>query len=130
MLVLLKKLSPYFMKENNIYLLKKNIDKESFEIAFSKYWERLYCYCFKMTSDRELSENIVQDIFIDLWSKRKKTTIADIEKYLFRSVKFQVFNYYRNKNVNREILLERYEECLEENQEQFLGSTSGSFLHA
>lgn len=102
------------MAHDNNYLLGKSIDKESFEITFSKYWERLYCYCFKITKNRELSQNIVQNIFIDLWEKRRKTNITDMERYLFRAAKFQIFNHYRDKKVNREILQDNYEENIPE----------------
>lgn len=102
------------MANGNNYLLGKSIDKESFEIFFSKYWERLYCYCFKITQNRELSQNIVQNIFIDLWEKRKKTNIADMERYLFRAAKFQIFNHYRDKKRNHEILQDKFEENIPE----------------
>ncbi len=105
------------MRKDKNNLLTEHLDKESFELAFSKYWERLYCYCFKMTKDIDVSQNIVQNIFVDLWEKRKKIVIEDIEKYLFKSVKFQVFNHYRNKKLNREILQDRFEENIEESQE-------------
>ncbi len=97
--------------------MSNNIDKQSFEEFFTQYWERLYCYCYKMTSDNDLSQNIVQNIFTDLWERRNKIHIQDVDKYLFKSVKYQLFNHYRNGKINREILLDKFEEYIEENNE-------------
>ncbi len=93
------------------------MDKQSFETIFSTYWDRLYSYCYKMTMDMEISQNIVQNVFVDLWEKRKKTQIHSIENYLFKAVKFQIFNYYREKKFNREDLQDRFDEYIEENIE-------------
>ncbi len=109
--------SLHFMRQDKNSLNRKHIDKESFEAAFSKYWERLYCYCFKMTNDIEVSQNIVQNIFVDLWEKRNKIVINDIENYLFKSAKFQSFNHYRDKKLNPEILRDTFEENIEANED-------------
>lgn len=88
-----------------------------FETTFSKYWDRLYSYCYKMTLDDEISQNIVQNVFVDLWEKRKKTEIYNIENYLFRAIKFQIFNYYRDRKFKREDLQDQFDEYIEENIE-------------
>ncbi len=95
----------------------KCIDKQMFETTFSKYWDRLYSYCYKMTLDDEISQNIVQNVFVDLWEKRKKTEIYNIENYLFRAIKFQIFNYYRDRKFKREDLQNQFDEYIEENIE-------------
>jgi RNA polymerase sigma-70 factor (ECF subfamily) len=40
-----------------------------------------------------------------------------MDKYLFKSVKYQLFNHYRNGKINREILQDKFEEFIEENNE-------------
>ena len=99
-----------------LYQVEKDNNKP-FEVIFFRFWEKLYAFSFKMTLDQELSKNIVQDIFIDLWERRDKTRINNIESYLFQSVKFQVFNYYRDKKINREILQDKFDDYIVDNQE-------------
>jgi len=102
---------------NNELLYQVKKDDKSFEVIFSRFWEKLYAFSFKMTLDQELSKNIVQDIFIDLWERRDKTRINNMESYLFQSVKFQVFNYYRDKKMNREILQDKFDDYIVDSQE-------------
>ena len=119
-LVLTSKVCRCFMKitsNNELSDRIENIDNKSFKNIFSIYWEKLYAFGFKMTLDQELSKNIVQEIFIDLWEKRNKIQINNIEGYLFQSVKFQVFKYYRDKKMNREILQDQFDDYILDNQE-------------
>ncbi|QEE49775.1 RNA polymerase sigma-70 factor [Flavobacterium alkalisoli] len=86
-----------------------------FEEIYTGYWEKLYVFSFKMTQDRELAQNIVQDVFIDFWERRNETTILSIESYLFRAVKNQVYKYYRNNRFDKSIPEEKFENYLIEN---------------
>ncbi len=94
----------------------KSMDKQSFETAFSQYWDRLFSYCYKMTMDNESSQNIVQNVFVDLWEKREKIKILSLENYLFRAVKYQIFNFYRDKKFKREVLQDKFDEFIEDDQ--------------
>ena len=106
------------LSDNNklVNHLQKN-DHKAFEAIFLQFWERLYAFSFKMTSDQELSKNIVQDLFTDLWERRNKIQINNMESYLFQSVKFKIFNYYRDKKMNREILQDKFDDYIQDNQE-------------
>ena len=95
----------------------KDNEAQGFEDIFAQYWVKLYAFSFKMTSNRELSKNIVQNIFIDLWERRNEVQINNLENYLFQSVKFQVFNHYRNQKMNREILQDKFDDYVLENHE-------------
>ncbi|GET25632.1 RNA polymerase sigma factor [Prolixibacter sp. NT017] len=107
-----------FPANNELISQIKKGEYKAFEVLFGRFWERLYAFSFKMTSDRELSQNIVQDIFIDVWERRHVLEIRNIESYLFKAVKFQVFNYYRDRKMNREVLQDRFEDYTLEHQEK------------
>lgn len=49
----------------------------------------------------EISEEIISDVFISLWNNRAKLdNIANIEAYLFSSVKYKCINYHRDHKNN------------------------------
>ncbi|WP_163715731.1 RNA polymerase sigma factor [Mangrovibacterium lignilyticum] len=64
-----------------INLIRQNNSKALNQLVDSS-WEKLYAYAFKLTSDRELSQSIIQTIFIDLWDKRQKLEIAIQSNYI------------------------------------------------
>lgn len=52
--------------------------------------------------DKEVSKEIVQEIFVSLWNKRDHLTIeSSFESYLYGAAKFQVLNYIRSEKVRK-----------------------------
>lgn len=85
-------------------------DLKDFEQLYIQHWEKLYAFCFKMTHDGHLSQNIVQDVFTDLWERQEKLHINSIENYLFRAAKNQVFKAYRDQRFDTTPLDERFDD--------------------
>ncbi|CAG5008192.1 hypothetical protein DYBT9275_04214 [Dyadobacter sp. CECT 9275] len=69
----------------------------AFDEIYNRYWKRLYNEAFRRLHDSELSEEVVQDIFIDLWASRDRKEIGHLQSYLMTAVRYQVFMIY-NKN--------------------------------
>ena len=101
-----------------IRLIRQN-DSKAFNQLVEGCWEKLYAYAFRLTADREQSQSIVQTIFIDLWEKRQSHDIGNPDSYLFQAVKFQVFKNYRDRKMNREILQEKFEDYMQENESDY-----------
>lgn len=66
----------------------------AFDEIYSRFWKKLYNEAYKRLHNPEQSEEIVQDIFIDLWTKRTQKEIDNLAAYLFTSVRYQVFMLY------------------------------------
>ena len=74
--------------------------KIEFTIVFNRLKRRLYNYLLKMTSDRMTAEDISQNVFLKLFEnfdKIKDKSKTDI--WVFKTAKFEVFNFYRGKRV-------------------------------
>jgi len=88
---------------------------KDFEYIYIRHWEKLYAFCFRMTRDECLSQNLVQDIFTDLWERRAGVNILSIENYLFRAAKNQVLKEYRRKKLDTTIMEDNFESYLIDN---------------
>lgn len=87
--------------------LKKG-DQKVFERLYSDYFEKLCFFLLNYTQDKEVIEDIVQDTFIKLWTKRKKLTVtSSLNSYLYKSVYNNFIDNYRKKK-KRDALLESY----------------------
>lgn len=72
----------------------------AFDLIYERYWKKLYNEAFKRINDSADSEEIVQDIFIDLWNKRSDKQIDNLRGYLLGAVRYQVYAvYHRRKNL-------------------------------
>ena len=86
-------------------LLKSiKLDKTSFDQIYKQYWSKLYIYAFNVLKEKEICEDIVEEIFIDLWTKRQDTQISDLNSYLYQSVKYQIFNHFRRSKYKNQLL--------------------------
>lgn len=66
---------------------------------YSRYWEPLYLQAYKVLGDGKASEDVVQEVFIDLWEKRKFDRIEDLSAYLFQSVKYKTLMALRHDRI-------------------------------
>lgn len=72
----------------------------AFDMIYERYWKKLYNEAFKRINDSSDSEEIVQDVFVDLWNKRSSRQIENLRGYLLGAVRYQVFAvYHRRKNL-------------------------------
>lgn len=73
-----------------------------FTLLFNKYKKRVYNYVLKMSSDRMLSDDIVQDVFIKLF--RNMDSIVSRESilfWLFKSARNELYRLYRNTKLKK-----------------------------
>ena len=73
-----------------------------FTLLFNKYKKRLYNYVLKMTADRMLTDDIVQEVFIKLYGNldliRNKQSI---QYWLFKTARNDFFTLSRNTKLKK-----------------------------
>ncbi|MDO5979836.1 RNA polymerase sigma-70 factor [Flavivirga spongiicola] len=77
-------------------------NSKAFKELHEMYASKMFLYAFNVIKNKEACEDIIQNIFIDFWSKRKEAKIINIKAYLFRAVKYQIFNYFRDQKFTKE----------------------------
>jgi RNA polymerase sigma-70 factor (family 1) len=92
----------------------RNNDSQAFEEIFKRYWSRLFLYAYNILKDKEICEDIIQEIFADLWKRRNENIITNLSSFLYQSVKYQIFKYFRKKKV-----IKQYESEFNYFQSQF-----------
>jgi len=84
-------------RDNDLFLLVKESDEKAFEELYRRHWPTLFNIACKRLNSREKAEDIVQNVFIDLY--RRRTTIEftiSLRAYLLQALKFKVINEYRS----------------------------------
>jgi len=71
----------------------------AFDKIYDRYWKKMFNEAYKRLDNLELSEEVVQDVFIDLWIKRETREIDNLYAYLTMAVRYQVYAVY-NKRKN------------------------------
>lgn len=73
-------------------------DRQAFELIYRRYIRELYQAAYKRLENRELVEDLVQDVFFRLWNRREQLQVDNLGAYLHTAVRYEVLNYVtRNK---------------------------------
>ncbi|PKP19865.1 MAG: RNA polymerase sigma-70 factor [Bacteroidetes bacterium HGW-Bacteroidetes-21] len=93
----------FFILENQEKHICERIrqgDQQAFESVFKTYYKYLCAYANQLLTDRDLSEEIVQDLFFQLWQKRNTFDIqTSLKSYLFRATHNSCLNYFKHLKV-------------------------------
>lgn len=77
------------------------------ENLFTQYYQILRVYAFRYVQNQDAAEDIVQDVFYELWLRREEINFdLPLKAYLFRSVLNKSRNYVCNKRVKDRINLD------------------------
>lgn len=77
-----------------------NDDKEAFRKLFTDFFAPLCVYAHRFVEDLGISEDLVQDVFFNLWKNRKSLEIrTSTRNFLVTTVKNSCIDYLRRKEV-------------------------------
>lgn len=76
-------------------------DEEAFAELFRRYWKKVHAMAYPRVRSKEVTAEIVQDIFISLWDKRASHSIRHLPSYLYTTVKNKALNYAEAQVVRK-----------------------------
>lgn len=107
----------------DIAILLKQIaedDEKAFRLIFDHYKILFHSTAFKMTRSAVIAEDIVQEVFVTLWVKRKLVAMAKKpEGYVFTILHNCIYSHFRKIAKERQLKLmvnqegEKIENCIE-----------------
>lgn len=79
----------------------------AFVQLFDKYSVKVYNVAYKFLDSREQAEEIVQDVFMDVWiSKDKMAEVLNLNAYILGMVRKKVYDAYRQKSSFAQLIKE------------------------
>ncbi len=83
--------------DNQLLSLWIKGEEEAFSEIYNRYWDKLLKIAYNHTHDQSTAEDIVQNLFVGLWRRKKTLKIDNLEHYLAKAIKFAVFKEYYRK---------------------------------
>ena len=78
-------------------------DVASFEIIYQNYANSLLAYGLKITTQQEIVNDALQDVFIHIWQKREfLPAVSNIRAYLLKSLRNRVIRILESRNLNED----------------------------
>ncbi|MOA12599.1 RNA polymerase sigma factor SigX [compost metagenome] len=85
------------INEAELWLTFKEGDVKAYEQIYTIYYRQLYNYAHKYTSDKELVNDLIHDLFVKIWNNRQTlSNPPSVKNYLFKSFRGHLFNHIRN----------------------------------
>jgi RNA polymerase sigma-70 factor (ECF subfamily) len=73
--------------------LLKDGEHEAFTELYNRYWKRLFAVAANQLDHPAEAEELVQDLFLDLWNRRQDLVItSNLSSYLSVSVNYKIIN--------------------------------------
>ena len=93
------------LTDNELLGLIQSGDKCAFEEIYERFNGLLYIYACKLVADKEDARDIVQEIFVYLWSNPNIKIKSQLSAYLYTAVRYRVFDWLdKNKSKSNYLL--------------------------
>jgi len=84
--------------------------EKSFKELHQKYYNDLYAYALKMSNDKYIAKNAIQELFVYLWkNKANLSKVNHIRYYLFFSLRRHVIRLLKKEQKHLHISMESVE---------------------
>lgn len=71
----------------------------AFDFLYDKYFALLYGYGMQFCTDKSVIKDCIQDLFIELWSKKSRlTTVKSVKYYLYKSLRRKIIKTISQKD--------------------------------
>lgn len=91
--------------ENALLLRIAEGDEKAFEEIYNQFQGKLFSAATVLTRSPDLAKELVQDIFMKLWLKRKELgAIQSLSGYLFIMLRNEAYNWFSREDRRRKLL--------------------------
>lgn len=70
-------------------------EKRAFATIYNQLWSKLYAVAYNYVRDKEIAQEIVQEVYVRLWVRREcLSEINDIHAFLMRMLQNYIYDYF------------------------------------
>lgn len=113
--------------------LLKNGDRDAFDAVYKFYSNPIYSRILSMVKLPEVTDELVQDIFLKVWEKRNDINeTLSFQAWLYKIAENMVYDYYRRLALDvkmRSHMLETYAELYNETEDYILNKERVQLLN-
>ncbi len=86
-----------FSDQDLLLSIQSTDDRRAFHELYRRFFDRLFNYIYPKIHEKESTQDIIQDLFVNLWQRRKGLSIENIDAYLIKASKNLIISNYRKK---------------------------------
>ena len=90
----------------------RQADTAAFNTLFEMYWEPLFQYAYKILRSKEDAEELVQDLFINIWNKKEQLPeVNSVQAYVHTAMRNRVLNNLAKQKIKMTVLEDAVNTC-------------------
>ncbi len=74
-------------------------DEKAFQSLFREYYPQLFLYGFEIIPQKELLEDIIQELFVEIWNRKSLPEVRSLKAYLIKSLQYKIYNKIRQQKL-------------------------------
>lgn len=79
-------------------------DRDAFDLIFKSYWGPLLIYLSKLVKERSDAEDLLQNIFVNLWNKAQSAEIQHLQTWLYGAARKSALFYHRTQSNQKKLI--------------------------
>jgi RNA polymerase sigma-70 factor (ECF subfamily) len=87
---------------------------EGFKSIFDEYYRPLKNFLYYKLTDKDLAEDITQEVFIRAWDKRDTILLESVKSYLYKIANNLAINHFNSAKTRFELKLEDHDSTVSE----------------
>jgi RNA polymerase sigma-70 factor (ECF subfamily) len=108
-LLLFKSIAFFIMNSHDEKELLRRLaegDQKALTAIYQQFWQPLFIAAYNIIKDKKACEDILQEIFLQLWVKRDNLQIREsLKGYLLTACRYQVFHYIRKTPARQDLFI-------------------------
>ncbi|MCD0488963.1 RNA polymerase sigma-70 factor [Pedobacter sp. MC2016-14] len=90
------------LSDTELTVFLKGGDKNAYAEIYDRYWAVLYRYSRRLLQSEKEAEDVVQDIFVMLWSKSDDLELkVSLSAFLYASVRNRILKHFEKSKVRK-----------------------------
>ena len=85
-----------FSDDKLVEFLKKG-NTEAFAEIYKRYWQKMFSVAYHSLGNKQEAEEMVQDVFVNIWGRFSELDIKHLGVYLVVSVKHKTTNFIKSQ---------------------------------
>ena len=103
----------------------KEGDVEAFDAIYHKYSKKMLLFSQGLVKDQDISKDLVQEVFINLWEKRGQVDPnLNFDNYIFTIAYNSIRKYFRKKSVETKVI-----DHMLQNSPEIMESVDGAVIY-
>ena len=79
-------------------------DENAFTEIYNRYWQKLLAIGYYHTNDKQAAEDIVHDVLMSVWSRKKDLQVHSLNTWLGTAVKYAIFKTIARQRKQKQSL--------------------------